>query len=280
MYRVFRYTEQPDYWPATATVYINNGSSVREYVTDENGIPTPVSGSGGGGSSSIAWGDITGDLINQGDLTTYMEDTYQHYDPDLDIIASLTGTGFLKRTGPSAWVLDSNSYLTTAVTSISAGTGMSFTTVTSVGAVAIDSTKVPYLSGGFSTGLLKWNGSTWVFDSTTYLSANQTITLSGDTTGSGTTSITTTIPARTVTFSKFQDINTSRLLGRTTAGSGSMEELDINQVTSLLGLASFAFKTYPTDATGYLYNNGSGTLSWASISGSSSDSIIYAIALG
>ena len=53
------------------------------------------------------------------------------------------------------------------VTSITAGDGMLFPDITTSGAVAIDTTKVPYLSGGFSAGLLKWNGSAWVFDSTT-----------------------------------------------------------------------------------------------------------------
>ena len=54
------------------------------------------------------------------------------------------------------------------VTSVSAGTGMNFSTITTSGSVDIDSTKVPYLSGGFSTGLLKWNGSAWTFDNTSY----------------------------------------------------------------------------------------------------------------
>lgn len=44
------------------------------------------------------------------------------------------------------------------------------------------------------TGLLKNNGSgTWTYDNSTYLTANQTITLSGDVTGSGATSINTTV---------------------------------------------------------------------------------------
>jgi hypothetical protein len=57
------------------------------------------------------------------------------------------------------------------VTSVSAGTGMNFTTITTSGSVAIDITKVPYLASGFSTGLLKWDGSAWVFDNSAYLTA-------------------------------------------------------------------------------------------------------------
>lgn len=55
------------------------------------------------------------------------------------------------------------------VTSVSSGTGMNFSTITTTGSIAIDTAKVPYLSGGFSAGLLKWNGSAWVFDNNTYL---------------------------------------------------------------------------------------------------------------
>jgi hypothetical protein len=55
------------------------------------------------------------------------------------------------------------------VTSVSAGTGMSFTTITTSGAVAIDTTKVPYIAAGFSNGFLKWSGVSWVFDNNTYL---------------------------------------------------------------------------------------------------------------
>lgn len=57
------------------------------------------------------------------------------------------------------------------VTSVSAGTGMSFATITTTGAVSLDTTKVPYLSSGFSSGLLKWNGAAWVFDTSSYITS-------------------------------------------------------------------------------------------------------------
>jgi len=55
---------------------------------------------------------------------------------------------------------------------------------------------------------------------------DQIITLTGDVTGSGTGSFAATIPDNTVTFAKMQDIDTSKILGRTTASSGDVEELD------------------------------------------------------
>lgn len=54
---------------------------------------------------------------------------------------------------------------------------------------------------------------------------DQTITLTGDVTGSGTGSFAATVANDAVTFAKFQNINTGRLLGRTTASAGDVEEI-------------------------------------------------------
>lgn len=59
-----------------------------------------------------------------------------------------------------------------------------------------DLTAIAVLSGD---GILRKTSGTWGMDSATYLTGNQTITLSGDVTGSGTTAITTTIGAGAVT---------------------------------------------------------------------------------
>lgn len=126
-----------------------------------------------------------------------------------------------------------------------------------------------------ANGLLRRSAGTWAMDSATYLTANQTITLSGDVSGSGATAITTTIGAGVVTnamlagsiaysklsltgailnadlagsiaYSKLSltgailnadlagsiaitkiTMNTARLLGRTTASAGAVEELSL-----------------------------------------------------
>jgi hypothetical protein len=93
--------------------------------------------------------------------------------------------------------------------------------------------------------LLRYNGTEWVNWTPNFLTGNQTITLSGDVTGSGATSIVTTIAANAVTtskiantavtFAKIQNINTNRLLGRSSAGSGSVEEISIGSGLSLSG---------------------------------------------
>lgn len=76
-----------------------------------------------------------------------------------------------------------------------------------------------------ANGLLRKTAGVWGMDSASYLTANQTITLTGDVTGTGATSIATTIANAAVTFAKIQNINTNRLLGRVTASTGSVEEI-------------------------------------------------------
>ena len=67
-----------------------------------------------------------------------------------------------------SWTVSSGSG---TVTSVSAGTGMSFTTITGSGSISIDNSKVPYYSSGFSSGLAKYNGSSWIIDTNTYLTS-------------------------------------------------------------------------------------------------------------
>ena len=55
---------------------------------------------------------------------------------------------------------------------------------------------------------------------------DQTITLTGDVTGSGTGSFATTIANDSVTYAKMQNVSaTDKLLGRSTSGSGDVEEI-------------------------------------------------------
>jgi len=67
-----------------------------------------------------------------------------------------------------------------------------------------------------------------------WLTGNQTITLSGDVSGTGTTAITTTIGANRVTLGMMAQIATARILGRVTASTGNVESLTGTQATTLL----------------------------------------------
>lgn len=98
-------------------------------------------------------------------------------------------------------------------------------------------------------------------------SGDQTITLTGDVTGSGTGSFAATIGAGTVTLSKMANLATSTILGRVTAGSGAPEALTGTQATGLLDV-------FTSGAKGLAPASGGGTTNflradgtWAAPSG-------------
>lgn len=63
---------------------------------------------------------------------------------------------------------------------------------------------------------------------------DQTISLTGDVTGSGTSSFAATIAAHAVTLAKMAQVATARFLGRTTVSTGDVEALTGTQATALL----------------------------------------------
>ena len=104
-----------------------------------------------------------------------------------------------------------------------------------------------------SASFVKMTGAnTFTLDTNTYLTANQTITLSGDVSGSGTTAITTTIGANKVTNAMLAQIATARIRGRVTAGTGNVEDLTGTQATTLLD-------TFTTSLKGLAPASGGGT---------------------
>ena len=71
-----------------------------------------------------------------------------------------------------------------------------------------------------------------------FIDGNESISLSGDVTGSGTTSISTTIANTAVTFAKFQNIADNTIIGRIGAGSsGSASEIDTTEFVPFLKTA-------------------------------------------
>ena len=156
--------------------------------------------------------------------------------------------------------------------------------------IAFDSTEIGTTTWGSGSGI------TWTYDagvsdpaiafgsgtvnitgslSATNLSGtntgDQTITLTGDVTGSGVGSFVTTIANDVVTYGKIQNVSaTDRLLGRSTTGAGDVEEIavggDISQSGSTFTIQpnSVALTTDTTGNYVATITNGSG------ISGSSS----------
>ncbi|MFA9202153.1 MAG: hypothetical protein ACEQSC_01215, partial [Candidatus Nanopelagicaceae bacterium] len=66
-------------------------------------------------------------------------------------------------------------------------------------------------------------------------SGDQTVTLTGDVTGSGTGSFAATIASDAVTFAKMQNIATTSLLGRATASTGDIEVISLGTNLSYTG---------------------------------------------
>lgn len=86
-----------------------------------------------------------------------------------------------------------------------------------------------------STSFVKMTGTgVFTLDTNTYITGNQTITLSGNVTGTGTTAITTTIAANVVTNAMLAQVATSTIQGRVTAGTGNVETLTGTQATTLI----------------------------------------------
>jgi hypothetical protein len=86
-----------------------------------------------------------------------------------------------------------------------------------------------------STSFVKMTGAgVFALDTNTYITGNQTITLSGNVTGTGTTAITTTIAANVVTNAMLAQVATSTIQGRVTAGTGNVETLTGTQATTLI----------------------------------------------
>jgi len=108
---------------------------------------------------------------------------------------------------------------------------------------------------------------TFSLDTATYLTGNQTITLSGDVSGSGTTAITTTIGTNRVTNSMLAQVATATFKGRTTAGTGNVEDLTATQATALLDTFTSSLKGLTPASGGGTTNFLRADGTWAAPSG-------------
>lgn len=187
----------------------------------------------------------------------------QPLDADLTALAALTGTntiyyrsaadtwsavtigsglsfsgGTLAATGGSGTVTSVN--LTAPAAGITVSGGPITTSGSITLALADDLAALEALS---TTGLARRTGANaWTLDTSTYLTANQTITLSGDATGSGTTGIAVTLANSGVSAGTYQSV-TVDAKGRVTAGTA------LNDVGLAPGGRLSASSTLPVSTT-------------------------------
>jgi len=215
---------------APAGFYFYNGtvwSSLNAYTTvpvANGGTGTSLSGTGGPGQylkqaaagavitvGTIPYSDITGTpaaLNLTGPITSVGNATS---------VASQTGTG-------STFVMSNSPTLVTPNVGIATATSVNKVTVT---APAVGSTLT--IDNGFT---LRANGNATVSGTNT---GDQTITLTGDVTGSGTGSFATTIGANKVTYGQMQAISsTAKLLG-SSASSTAVQEIVVGSGLSMTG---------------------------------------------
>lgn len=239
-----------------------------------------ISGNAATATSAATWTTArtltigsTGKSVNgSGNVSwTLNEIGAQPVDADLTAIAALAGTsGFLKKTAADTWALDTNSYLTgnqtITLTGDATGSGTTSIAVTVVddshnhvisnvdnlqttldGKQPLDAdlTAIAALAG--TSGLLKKTAAdTWTLDTSTYLTANQTITLSGDASGSGTTAITVTVAddSHAHTGATISGLDA----GDTTTGTFNIARIPTGTTGSTVALGNHTHSYQPVDA--------------------------------
>jgi hypothetical protein len=158
----------------------------------------------------------------------------------VDLPALGASAGFLRYTGTgtNTWVFDSSTYLTAnqsiSVTGDATGSGST--------SIALTLATVNSNTGTFNNVTVNAKGLVTAASNVAYITANQSITLSGDISGTGTTAITTTIGANKVTNAMLAQIPTATFHGRVTSATGNVENITGTQATTLLDVFSSTLK--------------------------------------
>jgi hypothetical protein len=202
---------------ADGKILIGNGSNIATAVTPTGDVTFSNAGVSAIADNSVDGTDIALGSDAQGDI--------MYYDgTDWVRLGAGTNGQFLKTQGASAnpaWatvasgltigstaiasgtngrILYDNAGTLGEMTTTGSGTVVALATSPTIGTAVLNNPSIDKVSNLTSNGFVKTSGGdgTLSIDTNTYLTANQTITLSGDVTGSGTTGITTTIGADAV----------------------------------------------------------------------------------
>ena len=262
----------------TLTLPVNDGSSGQALTTDGSGVLSWTTIGGGSGTNlgytastrvltSDTGTDVTLPLVTTGDAglapasgggTT----NFLRADATWAAIPAPTGAALTKTDDtnvtlslggtPSTALLNAASITLgwTGQLAVSrGGTGAGTLTGILVG----NGTSAVSAVTGTANQLLRRNaGNTaYEFFTPTYLTGNQTITLSGDITGSGATSISTTIANDAVTYAKLQNVAANTFLANITGLAANVQEI----ATTRIPLFSGAITGTPSSST-YLRGDG------------------------
>ncbi len=237
MYRVFRFKTTPNYWPATATVYVDKSPTrVDQYVTDNEGNPTLVYGA----SAGTNWGNLTGNIDLQLDLKAALDAKYNASNPSGYQTAAQVSTA-LNGYATQSWVT-SQGYLTSQISHTD---------------VVVD--------GDFgSQGIMLRGASSGVYSILTDNSANWNTAFGwGNHASAGylTSAVTSIFATGPITVSGSTGsvnvntlMSTNKLIGRSSTGAGVMEEITLGT-----GLTLSAGTLNATTSSGILKGTASGT---------------------
>jgi hypothetical protein len=172
-------------------------------------------------------------------------------------------------TGTATLTIGSATVSLTKMANLAANSIIGNNTGSSATPIALTATQVTAmlnLADGTNKGLLSSTDYTKLQSLSGTNTGDQTITLTGDVTGSGTGSFASTIGSNKVTNAMLAQIATATFKGRTTTGTGNVEDLTATQATALLDTFTTSAKGLtpaPGTSTGkYLKDDGT----WATVS--------------